>query len=96
MKAKEKRFGYAMNFFISGEMKEQLEELARRQERTLADVIRLALRTAVPILRGIWDAEDRSVTDWARRIAAGSVTPNVLRAATELSSRDADRGDRDS
>lgn len=96
MKEKEKRNGYAVNFFISGAVKEQLEELARRQERTLADVIRLALRTAVPILRGMWEAEERLVADWASRIASGSVTPKVLRAATELSSRDGDRRGRDS
>jgi len=96
MKEKERRNGYAVNFFISGELKEQLEELARRQEQTLAGVIRLALRTAVPILRGMWEAEDRLVADWANRIAVGSVTPNVLRAATELNSRDGVRRDRDS
>lgn len=80
---------YAVNIQISAELKQALREISRRNRRTMAETIRLALETALPLLNAFWEAENRLLDDWSarqsRRRRAGSCLAPV-------SSRDADRG----
>lgn len=82
----------AVNLQISAELKQALREISRRNRRTMAETIRLALQTALPLLNAFWEAENRLLDDWSarqsrrRRKSGGRLKP--------ISSRDGDPGGR--
>ncbi len=83
---------HSVNFFVSTELKLALKQLSQRSGRTMADTIRLALNTAVPILNGLWDAEDRLLADWTARQSRR----RRLRKTVKTNNKDADPGDKGS
>ncbi len=54
---------HPLNIYVSKELKQALEELARRHDRTLATVVRSLLRIGIPLLEGIWQGEERMLND---------------------------------
>jgi hypothetical protein len=44
-------------------MKQVLDDLANRHDKTLASVVRSILNIGIPILTGIWEAEQRMLND---------------------------------
>jgi predicted DNA-binding protein len=58
---------HAVNIHISTELKQALREIARRNGRTMAETIRLALQTALPLMNAFWEAENRLLGDWSAR-----------------------------
>jgi hypothetical protein len=53
----------SLNIQVSWELKQALEELAQRHDRTLATVVRSLLRIGIPVLHGIWEAERNMLDD---------------------------------
>lgn len=53
----------SLNIQVSWELKQALEELAQRYDRTLATVVRSLLRLGIPVLHGIWEAEKEMLDD---------------------------------
>lgn len=53
----------SLNLQVSWELKQALEELAQRHDRTLATVVRSLLRLGIPVLNGIWEAERKMLDD---------------------------------
>ncbi|MFH2054735.1 MAG: hypothetical protein ABIJ61_02140 [bacterium] len=50
---------HALNLFICWELKEVLQETAQRFDRTVADIVRLALRLSLPILKGACESRQQ-------------------------------------
>lgn len=55
-----------MNIFISHELKERLVVMARRYDRTMADVIRTILRIGLPMMEGISEAEEAMIKEYVK------------------------------
>lgn len=47
-----------LNIFVSYELKQALEELAERHDRTLTSVVRTLLTMAIPVVNAVWEAEE--------------------------------------
>jgi hypothetical protein len=62
-----------LNIQVSWELKQALEELAQRYDRTLATVVRSLLRLGIPVLHGIWEAESRMLDDPSGLFRRGSL-----------------------
>jgi hypothetical protein len=61
-----------LNIQVSWELKQALEELAQRHDRTLATVVRSLLRLGIPVLNGIWEAERKMLDDPTGLFSRGS------------------------
>ena len=62
-----------LNIHVSWELKQALEELAQRHDRTLATVVRSLLRLGIPVLHGIWEAERKMLDDPSGLFRRGSL-----------------------
>ena len=62
----------SLNIQVSWELKQALEELAQRYDRTLATVVRSLLRIGIPVLYGIWEAEATMLDDPSGLFRRGS------------------------
>ena len=58
LKVREKN-EHILNVFVSYELKKSIEELAEEYDRTVAAVVRSLLRLGLPLLRGVWKAEEQ-------------------------------------
>jgi hypothetical protein len=63
----------SLNILVSLELKQALEELAQRYDRTLATVVRALLHLGIPVLHGIWEAERRMLDDPSGLFRRGSL-----------------------
>ena len=48
---------HCINVFVSHELKERLNELAGKYDRTVADMVRALLKVGIPVMEGISEAE---------------------------------------
>ena len=64
---------HSLNIQVSWELKQALEELAQRYDRTLATVVRSLLRLGIPVLHGIWEAETKMQDDPSGLFRRGSL-----------------------
>lgn len=55
---KKLRGDHCLNVFVSYELKASLTELARKYDRTTADMIRAVLKIGIPMMEGISEAEE--------------------------------------
>jgi predicted DNA-binding protein len=55
---------HCLNVFVSFELKEQLKNLARRYDRTVADMVRAILMIGIPVMEGISEAEEKMVREY--------------------------------
>lgn len=58
------RGDHIINLHVAYELKERLKLLAKRYDRTTADMIRAVLRIGIPMLEGISDAEEQMVNEY--------------------------------
>jgi hypothetical protein len=63
----------SLNIHVSWELKQALEDLAQRYDRTLATVVRSLIRLGVPVLQGIWEAERKMLDDPSGLFRRGSL-----------------------
>ncbi len=57
---------HCLNIFISYELKDQLKELAKRYDRTMADMVRALLRIGIPMMEGMSQAEEIMVKEYVQ------------------------------
>jgi predicted DNA-binding protein len=55
---------HCINIFISYELKEKINQLAKRYDRTMADVVRALIKMGIPILESLTEAEERMLLDY--------------------------------
>jgi predicted DNA-binding protein len=48
---------HCLNVYVSHELKTKLVELARKYDRTTADIVRAIMKVGIPMLEGISEAE---------------------------------------
>ncbi len=63
-KIKKLRGEHCLNVFISYELKERLNFLARKYDRTTADIVRAVLKVGIPMMEGISEAEETMVKEY--------------------------------
>jgi predicted DNA-binding protein len=61
---KKLRGEHNLNVFISYELKDRLAQLARKYDRTTADIVRAILKIGIPMMEGISQAEEIMVTEY--------------------------------
>ena len=49
---------HALNLFISWELKDSLQQMANKADRTVADIVRMALKLGIPLLNGVCESEE--------------------------------------
>ncbi len=57
---------HSLNVYVSAELKEQIKALARRYDRTAADMIRALLRIGIPMMEGLSSAEEVMVREYVQ------------------------------
>lgn len=67
-KIKKTRGEHCINIFVSYELKEKISDLAKKYDRTMADIVRTLLRVGIPILEGLSEAEKRLLDDYIKVI----------------------------
>ncbi len=55
---------HCLNIFVSYELKNRLKELARKYDRTTADIVRAVLRIGIPMMEGLSQAEEVMVKEY--------------------------------
>ncbi|MDP2960653.1 MAG: hypothetical protein Q8N71_04440 [candidate division Zixibacteria bacterium] len=55
---------HCINIFISYELKEKISQLAKRYDRTMADVVRALIKIGIPILESLTEAEEKMLVDY--------------------------------
>ena len=58
------RGDHCLNVFVSHELKQNLKSLARRYDRTTADMVRAVLRIGIPMMEGLSQAEEMMVKEY--------------------------------
>ena len=51
---------------VSHEMKERLNALAEKYDRTTADIIRTVLKIGIPMMEGLSQAEEAMLREWVQ------------------------------
>ena len=49
-------------------MKERINQLAERYDRTMADIVRTLLKVGIPVLEGLSEAEENLISDYMKII----------------------------
>jgi predicted DNA-binding protein len=50
---------HCLNVFISYKLKERIMKLAKRYDRTMADMVRTLIKVAIPVMEGLTEAEEK-------------------------------------
>jgi predicted DNA-binding protein len=65
---KKVRGEHCINIFISYQLKERIQKLAQKYDRTMADIVRTLIRVGIPVMEGITEAEQRLLNDYIKVI----------------------------
>ncbi len=57
---------HCINVFVSYELKSQLKDLARKYDRTMADLVRAILKIGIPMMEGLTQAEEIMVKEYVQ------------------------------
>jgi len=60
------RGDHCLNVFVSYELKDKLNSLAKRYDRTTADMVRALLNIGIPMMEGISEAEEKMVKEYTQ------------------------------
>ena len=55
---------HSINVFVSYEIKEKINELARKYDKTIADVVRAILKLGIPMMECLSEAEERIMREY--------------------------------
>lgn len=61
---KRNRADHSLNVFVTYDLKERLQELAKKYDRTTSDMIRAVLRIGIPMMEGLSEAEEVMVREY--------------------------------
>jgi predicted DNA-binding protein len=59
---------HCINIFISYQLKERIQRLAQRYDRTMADIVRTLIKVGIPVMEGITEAQERLLNDYLKVI----------------------------
>lgn len=62
--ARKLRGDHCLNVFVSYELKSQLKGLAKRYDRTTADIVRALMNIGIPMMEGISVAEEKMIKEY--------------------------------
>ena len=65
---KKVRGEHCINIFISYQLKERIQKLAQRYDRTMADIVRTLIKVGIPVMEGITEAQERLLNDYLKVI----------------------------
>ncbi len=57
----------ALNILIAAELKQALEESASRYNVNVADIVRVSVRTMLPVLEALWNAQQAVMNELVTR-----------------------------
>lgn len=57
---------HCLNVFVSYELKSELKALAKKYDRTVADLVRALLRIGIPMMQGLTEAEEIMVKEYVQ------------------------------
>ncbi|UCC45015.1 MAG: hypothetical protein JSU65_03575 [Candidatus Zixiibacteriota bacterium] len=57
---------HCLNVFVSYELKSKLKALAKKYDRTAADMVRAVLRIGIPMMEGLSEAEETMVKEYVQ------------------------------
>ena len=57
---------HCLNVFVSYELKSKLKALAKKYDRTAADMVRAVLRIGIPMMEGLSEAEETMVREYVQ------------------------------
>jgi predicted DNA-binding protein len=58
------RAEHSLNLYVSHELKERVNALAKKYDRTSADIMRAVLRIGIPMMEGLSEAEEIMVREY--------------------------------
>ncbi len=58
------RGNHSLNIFVTYDLKQRLQIMADRHERTLADIVRAVIKIGIPVMEGISEAEEHMVKEY--------------------------------
>ena len=61
-----KRQQHTLSVFVPYELKEQIRELAKKYDRTAADMLRAIIKIGIPMMQGLSEAEEIMVTEYIK------------------------------
>ena len=64
LKARKVRKDHCLNIYVSYELKSSIKSLAKRYDRTVADMVRALLKIGIPMMDGISAAEEQMVKEY--------------------------------
>jgi predicted DNA-binding protein len=59
---------HCINIFVSYQLKERIQKLAEKYDRTMADIVRTLIKVGIPVMEGITEAEERLLKDYVKVI----------------------------
>ena len=83
---------HCINVFVSYELKERVAHLAKRYDRTMADIVRTLIRLGIPVMEGLSKAEERMLKDYIylirrmKKIKKMGIEEDIDKIKTELES----------
>lgn len=63
-KGSKTRGEHCLNVFVSYELKQRVKELAKKYDRTTADMVRAVLKIGIPMMEGLSEAEEIMVREY--------------------------------
>ncbi len=57
---------HSISVFVSWELKNDLKQLARKYDRTTADIVRAVLKIGIPMMEGMSKAEETMVKEYVQ------------------------------
>jgi len=63
---KKLRGEHCLNVFVSFELKNNLQKLAERYDRTTADIVRAVLKIGIPMMEGLSQAEEIMMKEYVQ------------------------------
>ena len=61
-----KRTHHTLSIFVPYDTKQQLKELAKKYDRSTADMVRAIIKIGIPMMQGLSEAEEIMVTEYIR------------------------------
>ncbi|MGB2698306.1 MAG: hypothetical protein WBD28_10675 [Candidatus Zixiibacteriota bacterium] len=65
---KKVRGEHCINIFVSYQLKERIQKLAARYDRTMADIVRTLIKVGIPVMEGISEAQEILLNDYIKVI----------------------------
>lgn len=65
---KKLRGEHCINIFVSYQLKDRIQKLAQRYDRTMADIVRTLIKVGIPVMEGVTEAQEMLLNDYVKVI----------------------------